>query len=278
MRKLLTFLFVLFASSTYAEEPDSLGVKPHSLGGTELNGEISPVELGTVSPEEYSPERQKRLADSLYFALRYKYNDNIVPGVGPIAVWDNGSFYATGDREEYRGLMGIERGRLVLSQQFGNLDVSLHGGVDKIAYFGGMARSWNYGGSMTYNFSEELALTMYGDYYATHVYGRGLSPAVLGFIGTTTYGGYLNYRPNGGRFGVKVGAQSYRSAMTGGWQTQPIVMPYVKLNNGAEIGADVGGIIYNLIRSASSDSRWGVSGNPTIAPGRPGPPAVRPLP
>ena len=63
------------------------------------------------------------------------------------------------------------------------------------------------------------------------------------------------------KFGVKAGAQTYRSIMDNSWHTQPMVVPYFRLG-GNDIGIDVGGILYNIFVNANGGKR----SNPTIAP------------
>lgn len=64
------------------------------------------------------------------------------------------------------------------------------------------------------------------------------------------------------RWGVEVGAQAYHSLSSSHWEVVPIVKPYYRINKKATIGIDVGGIVYELLKSARGYS----PGNPTIGP------------
>lgn len=168
--------------------------------------------------------------------------------------------------------MGIESGTLDFRQRVGALTISLFASATKYGYFRGLSTSYGFGGSLSYDFNDKLGMTVFGSYASSPV---GMNQAaMLGYVSSPVIGGYLDWR-FADHWGVKVGAQSYRSIAYGRWETQPIAMPYYRTSSGAEIGIDVGGILYQVIRQASGGS-WGNPGNPTI--GRPdfGPPPVAP--
>ena len=86
-----------------------------------------------------------------------------------------------------------------------------------------------------------------------------------------SFGGYIDWR-FAGCWGVKVGATAQQSIFSGRHEVRPTVIPYFHLGPGADIGVDVGGILYELLRSNSH--RGPV--NPTVGPFKPGPPPVGP--
>lgn len=181
-------------------------------------------------------------------------------GQADLLSWPQGAFYATGGSTELPGLMGIEQGALNLSQSLGKFNLTVYGSATKYGFFQGLETSYGFGGELTYVINDKTSITMFGSYNSP----VGITqPAMMGYVGVPTFGGYVNYRFHP-RWGVKVGAQSYRSLVTRQWETQPIVMPYFRLGQN-DIGLDFGGIIYGLIKSAA-DENWGKSGNPTISP------------
>lgn len=193
-----------------------------------------------------------------------------VPTDGRIFLWRNGGIFGSGRQESMPGLMAIESGSLILVQQLGRFTFTAHGDATKYAYFGGLQTSFGFGGSLSYQFSDRVSMTIFGSYY-TPING-GMTPAMLGYTSIPNFGGYVDYNFTG-RWGVKVGAQAYRSSMTNRIEAQPIVMPYYKLSKHAEIGVDVGGILYNVIKNnRNRPTRM----NPTITPPLPGPPPVAP--
>ena len=79
----------------------------------------------------------------------------------------------------------------------------------------------------------------------------------------SSFGGTIGYEFND-RWGMEVGAERIYDPMRGRWDTRPIAIPYYKFNK-TKIGLDVGGILYEIIRSAKFKNQ---GGNPTIMPGR----------
>lgn len=208
-----------------------------------------------VGPLRYSPDylplaRQSRMAAMIP-------DVHMIPGIAPIAVWDGGSAYADGSRQSLPGLMNINSASLNLSQTFGAVTVTAFGQAMKYGYFRGLTTTWGFGASATWRLSERVSITAFGSYYT----GAGpRQPAMAGYTALPRVGGYVDWQFSE-RWGVRAGVQSYRTADSR-WETQPIVEPYFKVSKHCDIGVDVGGILYQLVRSRGGGHR----GNPTIAP------------
>lgn len=194
-----------------------------------------------------------------------------MPADGRIAMWYNGGVFGAIAVNEMPGMMGIESGSITLVQQLGRFTFTTHADAVKYGYFNGLTTSYGIGGSLSYRINDRLSVTMFGNYYTPT---GNVNPAMAGYISLPSFGGYVDYRFSE-RWGVKVGAQSYRTSDTGRWHTQPMVIPYYRLSEKAEIGVDVGGILYNIIRSSRGKSFQNM-GNPTIPPPVGGPPPVAP--
>lgn len=195
-----------------------------------------------------------------------------LPGKVIFPLWSDGAVIVSGSQTSMPGFMGIDNGRLSLVQNFGNLTLTAYGEANHYGYFRGMATSWGFGGSASYRFSERLSLTVFGSYNTS----VGLpNPAMAGYVGVPTFGGYFDYRFSD-HWGMKLGAQAYRSMVTNSWEAQPMATPYYRFDNGQEIGIDVGGILYNIIRN-NSHKHIGPR-NPTFGPPVGGPPPVAPRP
>lgn len=175
--------------------------------------------------------------------------------------WQTGGLYASAASASMPGLMAVESGRMTLEQDLGQFTLSVYGEALKYGYFRGLTSSYGFGGSVTYRASDRLSLTLFGSYYSPM---RALTPAMAGYMNIPSVGAYADYSFSD-RWGVKAGVQSYRSMVTGRWETQPIVMPYFKISGDHAIGVDVGGMLYQIIKSAASDSHNNYS-NPTIPP------------
>lgn len=246
--------------SAQTEHPDSLSTAPVATPSAALStpaGSPHSEKPDTEVPV-YHPEADTSLPASTLTAPSFHYT---MPQWGRIAAWDNGGLYGETSMLAMPGMMGMETGRLTLTQRFGNLSVSAYAAAVKYGYYGGLTRSLGFGGSISYDFNEHLGVTVFGSYYNNT---SGLRPSIAGYMNLTTFGGYFDYSINN-RWGVKVGGQSYRTS-SGEWHAQPIVMPYYRISKDAAIGIDVGGIIYNAVQQNRERHSHRQNYNPTIAP------------
>lgn len=205
-----------------------------------------------------------------YFALPTSYTAGLHPVSGYkvgftsepyIFRWQTGGLYGSAASVPMPGLMAVESGRLTLEQDLGQFTFSVYSEALKYGYFRGLTSSYGFGGSVTYRASDRLSLTLFGSYYSQT---RVQLPAVTGYMSIPAVGAYVDYGFSD-RWGVKAGVQSYRSMITGRWETQPMVMPYFRISQQHSIGLDVGGILYQIIKSAAYDKSDTYS-NPTIPP------------
>lgn len=112
-------------------------------------------------------------------------------------------------------------------------------------------------GALIYHASDKLAFKVFGSYDIGNSYG----------MSTHRYGGTMSLDMTD-RFGMEMGVQRYYDAMRGRWETVPIVIPYYRFEK-FTLGLDVGGIMYEILRSVVFDKRGGgFEGGPTIRPPR----------
>lgn len=111
-------------------------------------------------------------------------------------------------------------------------------------------------GRLNYRASDRVAFHMFGSYDITESYG----------MSTHSYGATMSVVMSD-HFRMEMGAQRYYNTMMGKWETVPIVIPTYRFDNGFELGLDVGGIVYEILRSTVFDNRSQNHG-PTIAPPR----------
>jgi hypothetical protein len=176
--------------------------------------------------------------------------------------WNNGGLFANGQHNAMLGLMNHDNALLSMYHQLGKFTVSAFGSASKYSYFHGLTTQWGFGGSLSYQLTDNLSFTAFGEYYTT----TGIAqPSMLGYVSTPVFGGYADYHIEGSHFGIQAGAQAYYNQLTQRWEPQPIVMPYYRTSSGAKLGIDVGGIIYHVIRNKTHTDFNG-SRNPTIAP------------
>lgn len=195
-----------------------------------------------------------------------------IPTDGRIALWRSGGLFGSAGQRSLPGMMGIESGSIFLVQQAGRFTFTAHGDAVKYGYFGGLQTIYGFGGSISYDFSDRVGITLFGSYYTP--LHRGMTPGMQGYTSIPNFGGYVDYRFSD-HWGVKVGGQAYRSSVNNRMEAQPIVMPYYRLSKNAELGIDVGGILYNIIKNNRNGGARGGNMNPTIPPPVMGPPPVR---
>lgn len=279
---LLALLSALFSAMAQQELPDRNPALP--LPGDSVHSFMRPVSPDAIAPSpEPNLEKAEMLSNvkstlslpSVFAPAPVRLDSPVVtaPGYAGFHLWKGASAYATGSTTSLPGLMGIESGQVGFTQQIGNLTVSAYASANHYGYFRGMQTYFGFGGSLNYRFSPRLAITVFGS-YSTGL--TPLTPAMAGYMSAPNFGGYVSYDINE-HWGVNVGAQATRSLVTNRWEAQPIVEPYYKINGKAAIGVDVGGILYNVLKS-HSEQKNGYRSNPTLGPPVGGPPPVAPRP
>ncbi len=177
------------------------------------------------------------------------------PGV--FGLWKGAVLGVTGSQSALPGLMDISSGALMFHQDYGRFHFSAVGMANKYWMPGisspiGMPMlntQYGFGGEVSYDVGKALTLHAFGTYYATNpMMGTAASP----YLNSTTYGGYADIRFSE-HFGSDVGVRRYLSPMTGKWVTDPIVKPYIKLNNKQKIGIDFGHLLKGLIWGNQED-------------------------
>jgi UDP-N-acetylmuramoylalanine--D-glutamate ligase len=125
-------------------------------------------------------------------------------------------------------------------------------GVDAVKYNfpNSVGQSLGVSGIVTYRPADRLHINVFGSYSPDNRYSFNRSA-----FGVTVGYDFTD------RFGMEVGAQRYYDPQRG-WQTVPIVTPYYKFNK-FDLGIDVGGILYEVLRSVMIDKR---GGSPVIMP------------
>ena len=113
-------------------------------------------------------------------------------------------------------------------------------------------------GAFLYHPSDRVTLKVFGSYDIGNSYG----------MSTHNYGATMSVDMSD-RFGMEMGVQRYYDAMSGRWETVPVMIPYYHFDK-FTLGLDVGGIIYEILRNAVFDKNRGIGGpsGPTIGPPR----------
>lgn len=225
-------------------------------------GYVASIESTLALPSVLAPQQQT-----------FRPSATFLPGVAAFRLWNGGVIAVSGATGSMPGLMGIEQGRVSFIQSFGNLTATVYASAAHYGYFRGLQTAYGFGGKLNYRINDRWSLTLFGSYTTAL---SPLTPAMAGYMAAPNFGGYVSYEISD-HWGINVGAQATRSLVTNRWEAQPIVEPYYKINGNAAIGVDVGGILYNMIRS-NAESRGNYRPNPTIGPPVGGPPPVAPRP
>lgn len=180
-------------------------------------------------------------------------------------LWKGANLTVNGMQQAMPGMMGINAGNLTLHQDFGRLHLTASGLANKYWMPGinsmigtGMPMlhtQWGFSGTLSYDVSPALTLHAFGTYYATNPIVR---PAMSPYINTTKFGGFADIRIND-RFGSYVGAEHYLNPMTGKWDTDPIVTPYINVgrNKKSRIEFPVGSLLKAAFFGNRNDpKRW----------------------
>lgn len=230
---------------------DSLLAHPREL---KLNTDVRYSDVAGYKPSE------SKMPKGIDLNLP-KFTSDMYLSRATVSSWDGGKIYLTGGVQTMPGLMAIESGSINFEQTFGKFSFNLNGSAAKYGYFNGLKTSYGFGAEATYRFSDRVSATVFASYFSPVMI---MNPAIAGYVSVPNFGGYLDFSISS-RFGVQVGAQSYRSLMSNRWEAQPIVKPYFKLSEKASIGVDVGGILYNVLKSNAGNRSWG-NHNPTMGP------------
>lgn len=277
LKKILTAVAAAVAACCPAraqsELPDAGGSLPGgNTAGTPAEMSASPqrVVLGELSPslfpEGFTPDWNRPLR---YQRFMFAANPSTVnrAGFAPLVCWDGGYAAAFGSATSYPGMGAIERGGITVGQTLGQLTLSLSGEAEKVAWFRGLRTVYIVTGVAQWRFNEQLSMTVFGSWQTSDAF---ISPALTGYASTASFGGYFSWDFHE-HWGIDAGAQTQRNPWTNRWETRPIVRPYYRLNKDTKFGIDLGGLIYEAVRS--DDSR---RVNPTIGPPVPmGAPPVR---
>lgn len=227
--------------------PDSVGI---SLSKYSISDSLS--NTSQISSIEEFPQPIAYFDSLMYFSKFKPAKNQIAPGTAVIPLWKNATFIATGDIRDFPGLTQIHSGTIGINQNLGNLSLYAGAVANKYGYFNGLTTQYGVAGNLRYQFSPNLSFTAFGTYYFGRPIGYPMIPAMVGYYGVSTFGGYMSYQFNK-TFGVDVGAQTVQQFGTNKYYVEPIVTPTVKVGK-VKIGLPVGQILHGIIRSQAEKS------------------------
>ena len=178
---------------------------------------------------------------------------------GPLLSYRTGQIWLEGEQRSLPGIGRINEVSALRSQQFTDrfsLQAAVVATQLNMEFFHRHVLQLQ--AQMGYRLTDQLTLHLFGSYDTGNPYnpyGR-------------QWGGSLEWRINP-RFGLEGGVRRSYDAVTGRWETLPIVAPYYNFGSKFRLQIDVGPLIQQLLRSAiDGHEGHGSKGSPTIAPPR----------
>lgn len=247
-------LIMLFPTLCFAQEVENdISVKsyahPDSISKNFANYSVSDslTNASKMSSLEEFPQPIASFDSLMYFGKINLEKNQILPGTAVSPLWKNATFIATGDIQDFPGLMQIHSGTIGINQKLGKLSLYAGTVANKYGYFNGLTTQYGVAGNIQYQFNPNLSFTAFGTYYFGRPIGYPMIPAMVGYYGVSTLGGYMSYQFNN-TFGIDVGVQTVQQFGTNKYHVEPIVTPTVKVGK-VKIGLPVGQILHGVIRS-----------------------------
>jgi len=153
------------------------------------------------------------------------------PEIPDFRLWKGGHLNVTGMNSTIPGLMSVSTGAVSLTQDFGNVQLS----VSALAYkqwtpsMGGIHTMYGVGGLASWRISDNVTLHTFGSYY----------PAMAGGY---VIGGYADIRFSE-HWGAELGSTYEYNAFIHQRRFDPIVTPYYRFNNGTKLRIPIGPLV-----------------------------------
>jgi len=267
----LFFLWIFIPQLLFSQEDstrvirDSVQVLP--AGG--FDSMINPVPDRVEFPLYLDPPGQRELGNlptySFKKELHLPYHVDTSPlfrgdfSTGGI-MWQHrhGAIFGTGAQETVPGIGRFNEASVGYGHVFNDrFSMQLSADAMKINMINFVGETFSTSGRLSYRASDVVAFNVFGTYNIGNSYGVGAADR---------YGATVSVVMSD-HFRMEVGAQRYYNTMRGRWETVPVAIPTYRFDNGFELGLDVGGIIYEILRNTVFDSNQRNQG-PTIAPPR----------
>src|SRR5574344_265526 len=166
---------------------------------------------------------------------------------GSIMEWRNGTLYGNSEDVSMATLMRMQGAELNAVQRYGNFTFSLTLSANRYNFPANnrlemgktisQQNQFGIGGSIQYDFNENVSATVYGHYISNPFY---YSMAAFPYISTSSYGGYFTL--HNGDTGIDMGGNNYYDPFARRWQTDPIIRPKFKIGK-VKMDIDLGPMV-----------------------------------
>ena len=181
---------------------------------------------------------------------------------GKIASWYDGFVSGYSGMSTQPMLGSVRWAGAAVTQNFGeHWQASTGITFNKYAVPWNAFNTYSFNGQLMYTLNSNVSVSAFGIYESAPFFSHSNSNRA-----SMLYGGYLTLKTNNDKWGVDMGAQTYRDPATGRSATLPIFRPFYNLN-GQKLGFDLGGLLYQIFRNLSINANGSgyVDGNYTPA-------------
>lgn len=166
---------------------------------------------------------------------------------GKIVKWYDG--YVTGNSGlQTAPMLGSVRwAGATATQNFGeHWQASLGASFQKYNVPLGAYNTYSFNGQVVYTLNKNIGVSVFGTYESSPFFSQA-----SGIRSYMQYGGFMTLKTNNDKWGVDMGAQTYRDPASGRHTTVPIFRPFYNLN-GQKLGFDLGGLLYQIFEGLST--------------------------
>lgn len=212
--------------------------------------------------EELNSSAKPDFDNASFFSKTLNFEDGSFPGVVPDCAYPDNivninrpvlpfGLYGSNSYSNYIGLGATNSASLMRDFSYGNMTATAYVSMAKHFYDYRNINTVAVGGSISYAFNDCWSVTAFGKYVPDYSPFR---PAIQSMMPMSNYGGYVTY--DMGNFAISGGVRRDFNPYTRSWETNPIIMPTVKIGD-VKIGVDLGPAIKNGIQSIQNDRRQG---------------------
>lgn len=234
--------------------------KSSGLDQKALATQLSPIKLQSpnVDVDNYVDTLAYRYPDvsvPSHYAVTGRYEDMLwqrnpmaydFNREGKIASWYDGYVTGMSGKSTAPMLGSVRWAGATATQNFGeHWQVMLGATAQKYNLPALAYNTYSFNGQVMYTLNRNVGVSVFGQYESSPFFSHAgnVRPSML-------YGGYLTLKTNNDKWGVDMGAQTYRDPVTGRGATVPIFRPFYNLN-GQKLGIDLGGLLYQIFESLS---------------------------
>jgi len=219
----------------FAQEVTTLDtIKVKTIEKTEQSEAVNTSNHSSLYPETISIDEAILPKTASEITIPYNNINSITPRL-PFGI------HGFSSRINYIGLGATNSATLLKGFNYGNFSAVAYVTAQKHFYDYRNMTMLSVGASLSYVFDSNWSVTAFGQYVTAYTPFR---PVIQAMMPVSGYGGYVTYSMD--NFSISGGVRREYNPYTMSWETNPIVMPQVKIGD-VKIGVDIGPAIKNGI-------------------------------